>query len=307
MASTEPLTSRKPNPGFQTFFPSGRLGPLVQSADDWLSDLDWVCEKNRKRRQLRLVFTGLSILAFLLFGGLLFLVAGIWTQPDPFPKPDHPDASVAVVAGLLVVVFMAFAALLSARKAQRPLEGFARLSDLLIPLITILKEDVTAGEPMELVLDMGPAAANSKQVVAPDAAPQIPNSTTTYFVSPWLKLKARFADGSIINCQMVDHVRRRKITKRSSSGKVKYKTKDKVTIVMKVQLGLPLSTYRVAPEAASLQAARVKEVAPEASRQPVVVVRQMTVERLGTGPSLDEVLHGIASAYRSVSPNSEPA
>lgn len=306
MVSMQPSTARTPNPGFQTFFPSGRLGPLVQSAEDWLSDFDWVCEKNRKRRQLRLVLIGVAILTFVLLAGLLVLAAGLWNKSEQINGPGHPDASFAVVSGCLVSVFIVFVALFLAQKARRPLEGFDRLCNLLIPLVTILREDVNAGEPMELVLDLGPAAAKSKQIAQPKLAPQIPNITTTYFESPWLKLKTSFADGTAMTCQIVDHVCRRKIKKNSSRGKVKYKKKDKVTIAMKVQLGLPVSNYRVIAEAASLQAVRVKEVAPEAKRQAVVVVRQFTTERLGKGPSLDAVLHGIASAYRSASPNYQP-
>ena len=118
-----------------------------------------------------------------------------------------------------------------------------RLRQFIVPVISVLREDMDANESLNLKMDLrGPTIPEKEHDELPGEG-GYPSVTITNFIDPWFSGTASLADGSALNWQATDYVRRRKIKKRNSRGKIKYKTKYKVQTVIDTRLGLRSESY----------------------------------------------------------------
>lgn len=76
-----------------------------------------------------------------------------------------------------------------------------------------------------------------------------PRSDADYFEVCWLKAKTTFADGTVVELELADLTRRIVTSRYNARGKLKVKTKYKVTHKMSVELAVPKAHYKPKPEA----------------------------------------------------------
>lgn len=216
-----------------------------------------------------------------------------------------------VLAFVLVGGGVAAAVMLALR--LRAVDVPDQLNVTVLPLLTLLREDVPPGEPLDLTLDlrgMTDDKQTSEETIQPNAG-RFPKIEETYFDDPWLTGRVRLADGSHLRLGVEARVRKRRVTKRGSSGKVKTKHKHKIKHHIGVRLGVPKRHYVAMPENAPAadEDADVRIVLRDRARRSEIEVRRVVVEKHLGEPSdatlalaPRAILATIAQAYRQVQP-----
>jgi hypothetical protein len=115
-----------------------------------------------------------------------------------------------------------------------------RTVDFLIPLLRVLTEDVPDVGYLGLRLDLRGSGAAGKEGPSQElpVAKPVRKCVQHYEFDPWLSLEARLNDRSKLDLWVADVVRVRRVTKKSSSGKIKTKTKKKGTQRVRVRLSV---------------------------------------------------------------------
>ncbi|MEA2568955.1 MAG: hypothetical protein QOI24_956 [Acidobacteriota bacterium] len=118
------------------------------------------------------------------------------------------------------------------------------LSNIVIPFLTILREDVAPAEPVTLDIDLTAADAKKKltQTIEPKTK-GYPKLVTSVFMNPWFEGNAVFADGTQLKWKVIDRLRVTKKTKKNPRGKIKTKTKTKVRSDVRVTMAFPTKRY----------------------------------------------------------------
>ncbi|MCU1230340.1 MAG: hypothetical protein JWO97_3224 [Acidobacteria bacterium] len=118
------------------------------------------------------------------------------------------------------------------------------LSKIVIPFLTILREDVAPAEPVALDIDLTAGDAKKKltQTINPKTK-GYPKLVTTVYLDPWFEGSAVFADGTQLKWKVVDRLRVTKKTKKNPRGKIKMKTKTKVRSDVRVTMAFPTKHY----------------------------------------------------------------
>ena len=194
-----------------------------------------------------------------------------------------------------------------------------QLKVTVLPLLTLLREDVPPDEPLDLDLDLRGMTADkqtSEESLQPSAG-RYPKIIETYIDDPWLTGRVRLADGAHLRFSVEARVRKRRITKRSSSGKIKTKHKHKVKHRIGVRLGVPKKHYVVAtPEGtspASEEETDIRIALRDRERRSEIEVRRVVTDKhrgvptdttLALAPRA--ILATIAEAYRQVQPSASP-
>jgi hypothetical protein len=143
------------------------------------------------------------------------------------------------------------------------------------PLIAVLREEMEPGQALYLKLDLRGKTLKEKL----DPTPR--RSTTTkgkesFFKDDWIFGRAPLADGSRLDWNIVDYTRERKITKRSRSGKTKFKTKHKIKTLIDARLALKPEDYLPASLQSS-QDGREKVAFKQGEKRNTVRVRRLIV------------------------------
>jgi len=167
------------------------------------------------------------------------------------------------------------------------------LAAVVIPFLTILREDVPATEPVAVDIDLSAAESSEKKTNTIEPKSKgYPKITTTFYADPWFEGSTVFADGTHVAWEVIDRLRVTKKTKKNPRGKIKTKTKSKLRSDVRVKLGFP--TKRFAPTRG--------EIAADEKRHEVKVAKraQGTAESPQAFRMLIDV---IADGYRSVEGN----
>ena len=121
------------------------------------------------------------------------------------------------------------------------------LRDFVFPLIKILREDAKPGTPLQMTLDLRGGLQKNK-LKNEDKQTQglfsYPKIRDRFYTDPWFQGSARLADGSSLKWCVVDQIRARRITKKTSRGKIKVKYKHKIRRNLDVALGLHRQDYK---------------------------------------------------------------
>lgn len=253
----------------------------------WLSILRPLARSDRARGWRRFAFGCVCVLAFMfafLFGiGFAFSMG--WRDP-------------LVVLLLIGIVSL----ILYRREAPPDLPNDVRR--FVLPLISILREEMSPADRLSLRMDLRGRLHKDKQVGKPTAS--APNSVgrhyvETHYLDPWLVGKARLADGANLEWRVTDHVR-----ERGRYKKIKYRIKT----LIEVRLGLPREDY--APHAGGTADTASDRVAMKSgATRTVVRVRRVLLtrtrgwgaRRLGpTALSVDDFVDLVAAAYARVAP-----
>ena len=162
-----------------------------------------------------------------------------------------------------------------------------------IPVLTVFREDIDAGHPVHLELDLASPTAPSKKQLEKEPYKQgaYHKVIETHYLDPWMSAEARLVDGTKLSWRVTDSIRERKKTKRNARGKYKTKTKYRKKTDLEVRLGLRKKTYDVTEVADA-------EVTSGAKRN--VVVREQEIRSASLDPTDPRALIDlIADVYRN--------
>ena len=156
----------------------------------------------------------------------------------------------AVKTAMLVLGALCAAAAVAAIVLYRRLRA-QDLSDNLTltaaPFIALLSEDIRAGDPLHVDIDLRPWAIPEKKKKESEPYKKGPyyKVIDRLYVDPWFSGSAVLADGTKLRWRVVDHMLEKTGNKRNPRGKIKQKTKVKRKTVAVVTLAFPTKEYAV--------------------------------------------------------------
>ncbi|RFU36411.1 hypothetical protein DZF91_38360 [Actinomadura logoneensis] len=128
-----------------------------------------------------------------------------------------------------------------------------RAASVLVPVLRVLREDMEPGAPLGVTTDLRGAVVPDKggELRGLQVRPPALAGSERFFTDPWLLVRAELRDGSVLELAVVDRVRQRRIRKKSRSGKIKHKVKEKPVRVVRATRRLPkgMAVARPAPPA----------------------------------------------------------
>jgi len=117
-------------------------------------------------------------------------------------------------------------------------------STLLNPIIHALKEDMKPNALLKIHLDAskstdGNKLVDTQKVPKHELPRRVVSRTNMRYNDPWLSLSGKFIDQTSFRVSSLFDVKKTKVTKRSASGKTKFKSKHKYKETLKVILKPP--------------------------------------------------------------------
>ncbi len=116
-----------------------------------------------------------------------------------------------------------------------------------LPFFTLLKEDMVAGEPMQVRLDLSSPTDKAKKTGESDKYELgvYHKVIDTYYRDAWFEGSAWLADGSALSWSVTEEITESARTKRNARGKYKTKTKYRKVCLLAVDVALPHKHYGV--------------------------------------------------------------
>ena len=169
----------------------------------------------------------------------------------------------------------------------------------MLPVLTVLREDIDPEKPVHLQLDMtSPTAKEKKQSEsAPYQHGVYHKVVDSMYVDDWMTAETLLVDGTKLTWRVTDSIRERSKTKRNARGKTKTKTKYRKVTDIEVEMGLRTKTYAV-------ESAGDAEVTAAGKRNKVKVGRQIRTDSLDP-ISPRALLDLVADVFRSARPTKE--
>lgn len=117
----------------------------------------------------------------------------------------------------------------------------------IVPLVTLLGDDIKPGGTLHLKMDLRGGTVKDKltEKKEPYKRGRYHRIVESVFVDPWLTADTVLSDGSHLHMDLSDGLRQFKKTKRNARGKIKSKTKYKIKGLLDVQLKLPAGRYHL--------------------------------------------------------------
>jgi len=180
-----------------------------------IAQMDKLNDQSRKKRSIGI--------GFIIFGMVVSFFVGFGFPPF-----------FVVLAGLTVLLIIQLRNLNKLKKLD--LGNHLRL--FLMPFLVILKEESSDDAKAKIKFDASSPISDKKMVKTTNSENRgYPKIKTSFYNHPWLNAEFQLADGSFIILDFTDFIVKKNITKRGSSGKIKYKTKIKI----KHNLGIKIS------------------------------------------------------------------
>lgn len=212
----------------------------------------------------------------------------------------------AIVAESLIVAIVALVILVVAiilYRRFRKLDIPNSLRGFILPMLRLLREDMESTTPLTLNCDLtGMDKAKAGPTTELPARPTVMSAKQTIFTDPWISGATTLADGSRLDWEIVDHIRKRDVTKRTPRGKIKMKTKYKIRRQIDVKIGFPVDDYAMAIDRQTGSGNATDRMAvKEGAKRNVYKMRRIVIE---SDPNaildLKQFIDPIARAYRQV-------
>ncbi len=241
------LRSAQDSPALDTAKAKASLEKLIKARrytaahtpDEWLTALQQVVQHDLEWEGTRKIAKWAMVGTFILF--MLNLLIFGRQLPDPF---------LPVISVLLGIIFVTtLIVFLIARSRDIP----NMLREFVVPTFSVLREDMQPGEPIHMSIDLRGSMHRDKIIDEqrfglPAYFGKDRRATETYYTDPWIECSTCLSDGTTLQWQITQHVRKRVITStgRRSSGKIKTKTKTKYKSKSRLdmQVGLRQKYYR---------------------------------------------------------------
>lgn len=181
-----------------------------------------------------------QLLKFFIFGLIFSFVGLIMLSNDVFTSRHSVNA-------YWLFVFATFGCILM-RWFLGTLDVHNNLRNFVVPVINALNQDMTADQVMLLKLDLSGKLVKSKLISHEKKNPgwfQYPKVTTWIYKDPWFICRSQLLDGSNLEIIIEDTIRQRRVTRPSSGGKIKSKTKTKIKHRIRATLALKNKTYSI--------------------------------------------------------------
>ncbi len=132
------------------------------------------------------------------------------------------------------------------RKKIKKLDLSNHLRLFLMPLLTILREDVSKNKRLSIQATLKEADSEEYKIKEiPFEGKGYPKINELHYKIPRIILSTTLIDNTALLLTTTDFVRKRNITKKNPRGKIKYKTKFKVKQVVIVKLQFKKSIYQL--------------------------------------------------------------
>ncbi|WP_428264151.1 hypothetical protein [Haliangium sp.] len=118
------------------------------------------------------------------------------------------------------------------KRRHKGVDLIDRRYQLIDRLARLVEADMASDSTLDIDADLGNPARSDKLAREGEAG----HWKVKYYVDSWLSMQGRFMDGTSFAISMVHHLQKRTRWKRSSSGKLKHKSKEKAKNVAVVQL-----------------------------------------------------------------------
>jgi len=237
-----------------------------------LAQMDRVNDESRRKKKIGI--------GFIIFG----LVVSFFVTTAFLP---------AVIALILLVVLLIIQ--ISKLNKLKKMDIGNHLRLFLMPFIVVLKEEADANSLLKITFDASEPLAKEKITnEVSSKGMSLPRIKSTFYTNPWLNLRAVLADGSVVLLEFEDVVRKSRITKRGSSGKIKTKTKIKIKHRLVAKVLFKKEHYDFVHAASGIEYADVADYHQFKLKQKRISYSlQKSIE-------LNDALGMIAAAYTSV-------
>lgn len=274
----------------QKLFVKERTVEGTTTPDEWLRLFSKVAEYDSLRDSSSSTF-GWAGCGCLVSGIVLFII-GVST------------VALLPVAIIFIIVAIILAIFFFKRRKDVP----NHLRHFVVPLLSILREEMRTGEQIYLRLNLRGATVPDKmysnQLSKTGLRLQSSGSKIKeeFFQDPWLAGSLRFADGTRVQLRVVDRIRKREENKKRTSGK--YKTKTKYKIKSRVEARLQFKRTKYTFSKVGLQVAKNEklDVQSDADKDTLQIRRTIMSATVNQPVSLYEFLDLLAKAYKQVKP-----
>ncbi|WP_245623101.1 hypothetical protein [Spirillospora albida] len=125
-----------------------------------------------------------------------------------------------------------------------------RTATVLVPLVRVLTADMRPEGVLSVAADLRGPTAPGKATPEQQLPVRHPvKSLKQWFViDPWLRMRAELRDGSVLEFQVTDRIRHRKLRKTNPRGKIKFKRKSKTVQLVRVIRHLPKGAAHRRPD-----------------------------------------------------------
>jgi hypothetical protein len=113
------------------------------------------------------------------------------------------------------------------------------------PFLAAIKDDLNEKEKVNMHLNFSnPTDKSNLTRTIPNSSKRYPKTTTYFYSLPYFKASFTMQDGTEVNIENEDIIRKRSITKRSASGKIKSKEKYKIKHKFDLKIAFPKTRYQ---------------------------------------------------------------
>jgi hypothetical protein len=175
------------------------------------------------------------LLFLLIFVGFFTLFAFVMTI-STLESGDNILTTVIFDTVLLLYYYFLINAGIRKKELKNRYMGF-RLSNGVIPVLHVLKEEFDTHPDSEMSIDLSPIEDKLNKI----NQEKYNNGREQTFIKTWFTYTSPLQTGGNIRITIADKFRLRKYTKTSSCGNIKSKRKEKTTHFVKVELYLPES------------------------------------------------------------------
>ncbi len=227
-------------------------------------------------------------IVFVVFSIAFFLLGVLIKHPGPF---------IVALGGVGFAVGALVLAQGQSRTSTKQIN--ARLRDYILPVMSVLSADLNTSVPVTLTVDLRGSSMKTKlKERFEDQHQGYPRRSTAVYIDPWFTGSCQLVDGTRLRWQLTDYVQQRTTTKRSSSGKIKRKSKTKTRHI--IMLALDLRDQYAPTATMPDQTLRFQtEYRPERQR---IIVRQRFEWHNNKYHSPQQFLDTMAHLYRQIQP-----
>jgi hypothetical protein len=252
--------------------------------DDWIAFLGPIASYDRgaDRTRGRLLLIGILCIVVGLVGGAILAA----TIRSPYP--------LAIV--LVGVVLLVIRAWMARTDVPNSLSGFV------LPMLTLFREEVPRKSEVRLELDLRGYQRPDKQTAQSEPR----SKSTRFYQDAWAAGMFPLADGNRVAWRATDAVRVRRYWKKCSSGKMKLKTKLKLSRSYAVGLQVSAKHYEVSQTSVAkpIEGCRCT-VREGAKRSEIRLLSKQPPAPRWVEPCCEDLVKVIAAAYAALAPRAE--
>lgn len=149
-------------------------------------------------------------------------------------------------------------------------------NNFLHPLLAFIKEEMHPNEKLNLYFDLGHWKLIYLKKEGKDPLANRHVTHTDFYEMKVLEASSKLADGTLLSLDATKIIRVRNIRKRSQSGKIKHKTKNKYKMIYEVKMSFPTANFSL-QESANKPAEGFKVKVSSSEKRHSVKIQQVVI------------------------------